>query len=231
VADVIEEARQLKADAMKARDAGRFDDAHSLLNTAEASLKTALAQDAAERDEDEDPGDYERRLAAQVVHIQGSIAGVWRRQGRHEESASVYDTAYELERNDAYRMIDSYTLVQRLVARVLLQPAAADQDGVRVAELDVRAELRKAAGIVREQIERRGRKGDEFAAADLALVLLLLGDPAWAQETRAFLALKPGYALTATRDLLREVKQAVANAPASSPGLGRRVDDALGMLS
>jgi hypothetical protein len=228
--DVIERARALKVTAIEARDRGEFDEARRQLGQAEGELSQALDEERRERTDDE-AGVFERKLASQLVHIRGSLGGVWRRQDRHADSARAYDAGYTLERAESgYRIVDSYTLVQRLVARVLQDPAAvahADRpvDGLRIPE-----ELQDAARVIREQIQRKGRERDEYAAADLALVLLLLGDPDWRSQLRRFLSMTSGYAVATTREVLQDLHRVVARSPGAPTALRTGLREALSML-
>jgi len=225
--DVIGRARELKSEAMDARDDALFEEAHKKLREAETALVEALAEQRRAR-EGEQVGDLERKIAEQLVHIRGSIGGVWRREGRHVESAQAYDSGYDLERAESgYGIVDSYTLVQRLVARVFVDPAAADDEHVIVEHRAVRPKLEEARDVIRDQIERKGRGRDEFAASDLTLVLLLLGDPDWRAQLRRFRDLKPAYALSATREVVADLQKVAAKSSRASERLRKDLADAL----
>jgi tetratricopeptide (TPR) repeat protein len=213
---IIEEARKLKNAALDARDDGRFDEAHKKLSKAEMDLEKALEEQRRARD-GEKVGEFEQGIAKQLIHIRGSIGGLWRREGDHVKSAEAYDSGYELERAESgYDIVDSYTLVQRLVARVFIDPAAVDDEQGVVANLAVRPELKKARDLIRDQIKRKGRERDEFAASDLTLVLLLLGEQEWRAALRRFRGLTPAYALSATREVIDDLRKLAANSPRAS---------------
>jgi hypothetical protein len=238
---VIEQARKLKNDAMDARDEARFEEAHKKLREAETALMKALAEQRLVH-KGEQVGDFEREIAKQLVHIRGSIGGVWRRDGHHAESAAesakayvksaqAYDSGYELERTESgYGIVDSYTLVQRLVVRIFVDPAAADDEQVIVEHLAVRPEIEKAKDIIRDQIYgKRVRERDEFAHADLTLVLLLLGDRDWHAQLRRFRDLrpKPAYALAAIREVVEELQKLAVNSSRASQRLREDLANAL----
>lgn len=242
VKDVGRRVRDLKNLAMDDRDDEQFEDAIHKLEEAERLLVEALREQAGARGGDP-VSEFERDLAKQLVHIRGSLGGVWRRWAQapqattaEKRSAEVravqaYDSGYEVERADSlYGIVDSYTLVQRLVTRVFLDPAAVDDDRIVVQNLALRPELEKAVTSIREQIERGGRKLDEFAAADLTLVLILLGNDDWRTEMRRFRALKPAYALAATRQVVAELQELATTSPRASARLRRDLEDALTSL-
>ncbi|MBZ5621395.1 MAG: hypothetical protein LAQ69_22115 [Acidobacteriia bacterium] len=196
----------------------------------ESNLDRALKDEARYRGIG-DPDDYEQKLAKQLIHIRGSIGGVWRREGRHLESAHAYDSGYELERAESgYQIVDSYTLVQRLVARVLLDPAAAEDKLLVVEGLRVHEELRRAADLIRNQIAPgKKREHDEYAIADLGMVLLLLGDHTWRDELSRFFCMKnAGYAIEVTLDVLNDLRKAVGS-PRASEELKHRLAEAVGL--
>ena len=239
--DVIARVRELKNEAMDARDDEQFEEAHKKLRDAVTVLVKALEEQKLAR-EGEQVGDFERDIAKQLVHIRGSIGGVWRREGHHVESAAesakayvksaqAYDCGYKLERSESgYGIVDSYTLVQRLVARIFVDPAAADDEQVIVERLAVRPEIKKAKDIIHDQIYvKRVRERDEFAHGDLTLVLLLLGDRDWRAQLRRFRDLqpRPAYALTATREVVGELQKVAANSSRASPRLREDLANAL----
>jgi hypothetical protein len=225
---IIERVRKLKSEALDARDDGRFDEAHKKLKEAEMYLEKELEEQRLAR-EGEKVGKFEQDIAKQLIYIRGSMGGLWRRQGDHVKSAKAYDSGYELERAESgYDIVESYTLVQRLVARVFIDPAAVDNEQDVVANLAVRPELEKARDLIRDQIKRKGRENDEFAASDLTLVLLLLGDQDWRAALRRFRDLRPAYALSATREVIEQLQKSVA--PRASMRLRNDLADALTLL-
>jgi hypothetical protein len=111
-----------------------------------------------------------------------------------------------------------------------MDPAAVDDERAIVANLAVRSELEKALDLIRDQIDRGGRERDEFAAADLTLVLLLLGDREWRAALRRFRGLKPAYALSGTRELIEELQGLAANSPRASTRLREDLANGLEVL-
>jgi tetratricopeptide (TPR) repeat protein len=235
MATVIDEARRLKSEAMDARDGGNFERAVSLIERAEDELRAALAELKANRAGGDGPGPFEAEVAGQLVHILGSKGGILRRWGKYEESAKAYDAGYlEFERPEAgYGVVNSYNLVQRLVSRVFTEPACAGDDGLKVSGLVVRDALLDAMREIRRQLEGK-RAGDEYAAADLALVSLLLGEPDWESTLDDFINSSPPpqpYAVEATLKLFQELHDRLAESPSAPADLLRRVESAMDELA
>jgi hypothetical protein len=228
--DVIEEARRLKSAAMDARDLGDFDRATRLLESAERTLSAALEELRRRRDPNEPPGRQEIAVAEQLAYILGSTGGVLRRKGEYAAAARAYDAGYGLENPESgYGIVDSYNLVQRLVARVFLEPRAVADELLQVEGINVRNELDKARQEIARQ--RKGpRSDDEYAAADEAMVLLLLGDPDAGHSISAFLGFKPKpapYALEVTLELIEALRDRVTSVPAAPLDLGERLSTAI----
>ncbi len=135
MSDVIDLARKLKSDAMNARDRGDFPRAVALIEQAEGHLRTALERLEQSREPGERLGRSEMEIAAQLAYILGTKGGIFRRWGEFEKSARAYDAGYEIERRESgYGIINSYNMVQRLVARVYIQPEAIHDDAAKVVE-------------------------------------------------------------------------------------------------
>jgi tetratricopeptide (TPR) repeat protein len=220
--DVIAEARRLKSEAMDARDLRDFDTAVRLLERAIKALSATLEELRGKRDPHEAPGRQEKEVAKQLAHIFGSTGGVLRRMGDYAAAAQAYDAGYTIESpRSGYGIVDSYNLVQRLVARVFLEPRAV-VDALEVVGLNVRDELENARQEIARQIEGP-RINDEYAAADRTMVLLLLGDSGLDQAITSFLdsQRKPEpYAVEVTLELLEALRERVASVPDSPPELG-----------
>lgn len=221
MSDVVEEARRLKAEAMDARDLGNFERALRLLERAERALRSVLDELRGKRDSQEAPGRQETAVANQLVHILGSKGGVLRRKGDFALAAHAYDSGHDLERpQSGYGIVNSYNLVQRLVARVFLEPWAVAND-LTVEGLKVRDELVRA----REEVDRQKsgpRSNDEYAAADHVVVLLLLGDPDLDRSLEDFLMSRPEpYAVQVTQELLEHLGDRLASSSAPADLSGR----------
>jgi len=114
--NVVDQARELKAQAMDARDEGRFKRSHRLLDKAVQLLRDALAEIATSGAGVACKGEYELKVRTQLLHIYGSIGGVYRREKRYEESARAYDDGDKTERTlDHTSQPNSYNLTQRLI--------------------------------------------------------------------------------------------------------------------
>lgn len=98
----------------------------------------------------------------------GSLGGTWRDAGDRQRAMEQYDKGneYEEERRQNCGAKDTYTMLQRLVIRLLIDPSRLEQP-------EFMAELNQ----VREEIERQRDSGrdDSWALADLALVRFLCG--------------------------------------------------------
>jgi hypothetical protein len=243
MSDVISLAKKNKARALELRDMDKpgFDQAHRLLNEAEEALDLALQAEIKDRG-GRSPDKFELDLALQLTHIRGSNGGVFRRQGvragatpaRYHyllQSISAYDAGYKVE--EIYRnKIDSYTLVQRLVARVLLKPTAADEECV-VENQAVRRGLDRAAGLIQEQTRTGGvREKDEYAFADLSMVLFLLGRSEWKEKVGNLKSMpNADYAINSTREVISDIRAIANDAQDASQRFREELDAALKMFS
>jgi tetratricopeptide (TPR) repeat protein len=199
--DLLSEIGTLKSRAMTLRDGEEYEDALETLEDAEQRIRAELGEIA---NSPEGPGRYERSLRAQLYGILGSKGGVYRRWKRLSKSISAYDAGYEIEKS----FEDSYNLTQRLVTRVMFDPQSVAGTGGIVAGVAVRDALRKAEETIRTQMEST-RHDNEYAAADLLTVLLLLGDPGWRDALQQFLhrAAKSSYARDATKLVFEEIAE------------------------
>jgi len=217
MSEVIDQVRRLKARAMDARDADDPERAVRLLQQGEKMLRSTLDDLRARRGR-EPPGRQEIDVANQLVHVLGSIGGTLRREQDYERAIDAYDAGRQLEAPEAgYGIVNSYTLVQGLVSRVFLEPGSVRESAPPVKDCQVHAELRAAQAEIARQLHG-ARSNDEYAAADLTTVLLLLNDPDWETSLDDFLASRPEpYAVDVTRELLADLHDRVATA-ASAPG-------------
>lgn len=219
MSDVIKDARSLKSKAIAARDKGDFTRAENLIVKAENMLLAALKGHEASRASAENPAmsqkpsEREIKVTEQLGHILGSKGGIYRRCKKYEASVKAYDQGYEFEKSVLeYGIENSYTLVQRLVTRVFIDPIAV-RDNVEVCGLPMRTHLLEAEKEVERQCSGE-RKKDEYAAADLAIVRLLLGEPNWESALISFTHATPlpsAYALEATLDVISELRETLAD--------------------
>ena len=196
--DVLREISTLKERAMLFRDDGDYEDAIETLDEAEQRILSELGQFTATS---EGPGRYELSLRKQLYTIRGSKGGVYRRWKHLPDAIASYDAGYEVERS----FEDSYNLTQRLVTRVMQDPQSVAGEGGIVAGVAVRDELRRAGETIRAQ----KRHDDEYAAADLLTILLLLGDPGWRHALQEFLrrADTASYAREVTKKVFEEIAE------------------------
>jgi len=120
-----------------------------------------------------------RALAAQLADCYGSLGGILRRKGAHEEALECYAQGKKLEQNDPYRISNSYNQVQWLVLRVLLQPEL-----IADANREMSDELENAIQALRRQI-MTARRQDPWAHSDVGLLYTLLGDQPGANQAWA----------------------------------------------
>ncbi len=225
--DVVKESRNLKSRAMDARDLKKYDVAVEILKRAEDMLRDALNELKSKRGDSGEPGKPEKEIANQLVHILGSKGGVLRRWGKYTEAADSYDAGYDFERKESgYGIINSYTLIQRLVTRVFLNPNSVLDECVTAHGLPVRQEFLLAKQEVQAQLEGP-RSGDPYAQADLAMACLLLGDLKWEDELDKFEEMeKDSYAIDVTHEVLNELREVVVKSFSGSNGLTERITQA-----
>jgi len=223
---LIEKVRVLKAQALGFREENP-EEALRVLGIAESDLRAALLELSAKR-ATEPPGDYEKRIASQLVHVLGSMGGVCRRHHDDKRSIDFYDDGYQIEKE--YHLADSYALVQRLVARVLDDPGILEAQESLINGSSMNAALHDAEAVVQQQIDDRLRDRDEYASADLAVVRLLLGEGDWADRLKKLKDQGSSYAVNVTHDTLKEVLAAVKRSPRIYPQLRKDLEAALRML-
>ena len=226
--NVVDDARKLKSEAMELRDQGDLSGAIRTLERAEQDLRLALNELRSNRTGTERPGRFEVDIANQLLHILGSKGGTWRRAKNYEAAASAYDAGYEFEKPESiYGIVNSYNLVQRLVSRVFIKPESVLDPNIEVSGLLVRPALLEAKEQIQEQL-RGKRIGDEYAAADLAVVLLLLADQEWELALDDFIYANPApqpYCIKVTRELIEELRGAL-EAPDTPKALRDRLSQA-----
>lgn len=205
---IFEQIVDLKTKAKNRRDLGRYDRAAAFVREAIALAKKDLAVPA-----------LRSKLASELADCYGILGGIERRwaldsntpvekrAGHIRESVRAYDQAWALESGD-YGVSSSYGMVNRLVSRILADPQALSgghvtELGEGIEALEVRAELENA----RKMIEN-SKRSDYWAAADLALVKILLGDGDTEGAYAEFiLRSPPDYAHNSALDVLRPLSE------------------------
>jgi hypothetical protein len=195
----IDRIRDLKTGAKNQRDRGidGYPSARTLLTEAIAMARTELACSTV--------ADRRIEMAIELSDCFGLIGGVQRRWADEADDGSraehlkdavrAYDEGFGFESDPEFGIVNSYNLVNRLVVRLLLAPAALATDepvllAPDIAPMKLRDELDKAAATVRGQIAGP-RRGDYWALADLALLEVLSGRSAPSAAYADFLALSP----------------------------------------
>ncbi len=113
-----------------------------------------------------------RRIAETLAEVLGSSGGIYRSAGDWKRSTAAYDAGCAIEQDERFDLVNSYNLTQRLVARVLLEPAAWVIDGSQIEQERFPDCLRKALLVVDRQT-RGPRLDDAWAWADLAMLQVL----------------------------------------------------------
>jgi len=206
MATVSDEILALKTQAKNRRDLRRYPRAVEILERAIEIAKGNFAN-----------AELRSRMAEELADCYGLLGGVERRwalesDGEEREehlrkSSQAYDAAWKYESGD-YGVVNSYGMVNRLVSRLLLKPDSLFVDGVSefgkdVEPLSLREELEQARRRIEAQLARP-RRDDYWAAADLALVNLLLEKQDPASAYAGFIQKSPpDYAFKSVLDVLR----------------------------
>jgi tetratricopeptide (TPR) repeat protein len=184
---LLRKARDLKRRSRASRDADDYPKAEALLKQAIDPLSEELSSAVAQLPAGVPAPPDVRELATELADCWGSLGGIWRRQAdalrqewRSAEAKAAYSAAidaYErglvLERDDRFRIANSYNLVQRAVVPALAEIESPD---------DLKPKLREIALSIDRQIET-SRVDDPWAYSDRGLVELLAGDEAKANRT------------------------------------------------
>ena len=213
--DLLGAVRDLKTRAKNRRDDGLFEEGVGVVNEAIELLDGEFGSATSDA--------WRTRLASELADCHGLIGGLQRRWGLASDAAderadhlrasvAAYEKGdAEYEREEKFGVVNSYNLVNRLVSRLLLEPA-----------VDLSAEMTEAKGIVEGQLLQK-RRGDVWALADQALLRLLLGE---ADHTSAWAPFRdkspPDFAYESvldTLELLAQVALAVKSELESSIAL------------
>jgi hypothetical protein len=196
----------LKTKAKNRRDLERYDRAAAFVQEAIVLANKELATP-----------EFRAKMASELADCYGLLGGIERRSAlvasASEEhvadhlrrSVKAYDEAWRYESGD-FGVSSSYGMVNRLVTRVLADPNALIEGyvtdlGEGIEPVAVPVELEEA----RKKIESSKRaESDYWAAADLALVQLLLGkgNPA-GLYSKYIEKSPPDYAYNSVLDVLR----------------------------
>ena len=123
-------------------------------------------------------------MVRELADLYGSLGGTLRDAGELPRAAEAYDAGFDYEVRTRGESPSTYNELNRLVTRVLHNPAV-------LADAVVSDPLESLRSRLQEELDGR-RAGDVWAAGDLALVSALLGDQARAAEAiSAFRSLDP----------------------------------------
>jgi hypothetical protein len=198
--DVLETVKDRREDAKEARDAAILD--HDLEALADARLFLQEAIDLLKQfipAREAEPSDTEKTYAQRLYQCLGSLGGTWRDAAELEsdlekkrlywdKSIACYDEGYRIESGTHegypdFGFADSYNLLQRLVVRILREPRCLTDGNEELGKgLNVPEELARVELKIKDQLaepdgfsQRGSRKGDAWAMADLAEVLIFRG--------------------------------------------------------
>jgi tetratricopeptide (TPR) repeat protein len=200
---IVTKARAEKERSLKLRDEGRFAEAVDLLKGMIALIEQTLAEFKGASPRAPAPSEIE--VADQALHLNGTLGGIFRRWEKLDDALKAYAKGAEIERDPRYSLPQSYTSTQHAVLRCLVEPG-----------LIVRAAQESDSGIHQDLTElyrrivrqmRGPRRGDVYAAADRAIVSLLLGQQEWEEDLISFLTLakqrEEDYAERVTVEVIR----------------------------
>jgi len=192
---VLDTVKSLRRSAKSARDAAILDDDPSALEHARAQLQKAidLLEPLIPRTKNAPLTEADKEHALRLYQCLGSLGGTWRdaaeletdagkKRSHWDRSIACYDDGYKIESGTHevypdFKFCDSYNLLQRLVVRVLRVPRCrTDPDTDLGKGLNVPKELAEAERVINSQLEDP-RKDDAWAMADLAMLLILRGQP------------------------------------------------------
>ena len=206
---IVDAIVDLKTKAKNRRDLERYDRAAGFVQDAISLAKKELVTP-----------EFRVKMASELADCYGLLGGIERRwaliadaskehTAEHlRKSVAAYDEAWSFESGD-YGVSSSYGMVNRLISRVLADPNAFAQGSVTdlegVKPLTVRVELEEARKKIAES---KRAESDYWAAADLALVQILLGKGNPANLYAGFIEKSPpDYAYNSALDVLRPLSE------------------------
>ena len=209
----IKEAQQLKARAVALREAKDFKGSEQLLLKAQQMLSARMPDGKCGP-----AGPMEMEVAKALANICGSLGGTYREWGRFEESVNAYDDGFEYEDSPRYGIVNSYNLVQRLVARILFDRDWALAPERTILKKKFPGALECAEAEIQTQL-RGSRQNDEYALADQAMIALLLGRTTHLELWRRLRGYaKNQFVIEATSRVLDEIQKNFDTDAASKPG-------------
>jgi len=227
---IVTNARNAKEQAIKLRDDGRFLEAVQLLKEMIERIDRILDEFKGASRETAMPSEI--GVADQGVHLSGTLGGIFRRWGKLDEAVEAYAKGAEIERNPRYGLPQSYTSTQHAVLRCLREP-----DLLRKATGDNGSAIHLELGDLYRRITRqmRGpRKGDVYAAADRAVISLILGQVEWEKDLTSFLDLaksrEEDYAKRVTAEVIRALAMKALESPQSGSGAVAHWKEALALV-
>jgi hypothetical protein len=155
------------------------------INFIEEGFRFLSSYQAPDLTSQEDAGEGESNVAEQLADLWGIKGGVYRARGDETRDASgkndfdraveAYDSGYQYESAPRFRILNSYATVNRLVLRILRDPALLQSDEpVPGIGLTMRDLLGRAATDIEHQLDK-GRRDVAWALADIAMIDLLTG--------------------------------------------------------
>ncbi len=158
--------------------------------TTDLDVRAARQQAQAQRqqgDFDAAANTLEQAIAqglAEVADLYGMLGGTRREQGDLGSAAQAYDAGYRIEAGPPLDGATSYNELNRLIVRIQLDPESLSRTvpcAQGLEPVDVPESLAQLQQRLRQQIQHE-RKSDYWAAGDLAVTSVLLGDGRAAHE-------------------------------------------------
>lgn len=217
-------ARRHRSKMLRALDIGERATADTEFGNAKAAIDEGFA--FLRQYEQPDPaadgpaGEGEAAVAEQLADLWGIEGGLCRSRGDRTRDESgrgdldhaidAYDSGWEYEGAQRFRILSSYNTVNRLILRILRTPGILDStEPVPGLGKNMRDLLEDAAASIERQLDM-GREDSAWALADLAMIELLRGGSdiasVLAQLDDATLA--DPYPLQSTLNVIRDLVRA-----------------------
>lgn len=126
--------------------------------------------------------------AFELADCWGIRGGIYREEGEIQQAIEAYGKGYELERNPQYEIQSTYNTVQRLVVRLLSNPALLKENGTSIPDSSLEKPLRELLAEAAEAIEKKWQSMDDpvWALADMVLIRTLLQMPGVGEWEKIF---------------------------------------------